>query len=263
MATVRTLEVEQLCCVMLAAFACIIQLVTALLSAVTSYRVLKYSDSKLIHACEDQRSERLSRFHYQEETGFHERHQLIKLQRLIQPYIDRITSLSLAAFHALEKLTMYTDGFDPMLVIAYSLLRLPRTLRRLKIVDLLFTLEILSDFIAHSTWAHLTHLEIMVEGLEAFTNLLRICPTHSSLKVIGLFTAFEPSETFTHTGLQSLHISGHWLLDSIGDTGLFDAITLPNLCTVEAHNIGSWPHEEFKALLTSVKAPPGELDFRW
>ncbi|KAG1724174.1 hypothetical protein EDB19DRAFT_1760423 [Suillus lakei] len=216
---------------------------------------------------------RRSRRPFQLQLQFHERHQLIKLQRLIQPYIDRITSLSLgsfsgrhslmpiAAFHALEDLTIYTDGFDPMLVIAYSLLRLPRTLRRLKIVDLLFTLEILSDFIAHSTWAHLTHLEIMVEGLEAFTHLLRICPALSSLKMIGLFTAFEASETFTHTGLQSLHISGHWLLDSIGDTGLFDAITLPNLRTVEAHNIGSWPHEEFKALLTRSKCPMESLIF--
>ncbi|KAG1722480.1 hypothetical protein EDB19DRAFT_1767786 [Suillus lakei] len=173
---------------------------------------------------------RRSRRPFQLQLQFHERHQLIKLQRLIQPYIDRITSLSLgsfsgrhslmpiAAFHALEDLTIYTDGFDPMLVIAYSLLRLPRTLRRLKIVDLLFTLEI-----------YLTSLLI--------------------------------PQTFTHTGLQSLHISGHWLLDSIGDTGLFDAITLPNLRTVEAHNIGSWPHEEFKALLTRSKRPLESLIF--
>lgn len=38
--------------------------------------------------------------------------------------------------------------------------------------------------------------------------------------------------------------------DSIGNLGLFNGITHPNLRAVEVRNIGQWPYEEFKAFLT-------------
>ncbi|KAG1718258.1 hypothetical protein EDD22DRAFT_35010 [Suillus occidentalis] len=38
--------------------------------------------------------------------------------------------------------------------------------------------------------------------------------------------------------------------DSIGNLGLFNGITHPNLRAVEIRSIGQWPYEEFKAFLT-------------
>ncbi|KAG1830290.1 hypothetical protein DFJ58DRAFT_824714 [Suillus subalutaceus] len=133
-------------------------------------------------------------------------------------------------------------------------------MRSVKLMDLWFNLKLLSG-LNPLAWAGLTNLEIVVDGLDSFPRLLRLCPNLSSLTMIGIFTAIETSELLTHANLQSLRISGHLHLESIGNLGLFDAITLPNLRALEVRNIGQWPHEEFKAFLIRSQCPLETLIF--
>ncbi|KAG1875844.1 hypothetical protein F4604DRAFT_1924911 [Suillus subluteus] len=196
-----------------------------------------------------------------------------ELRRLLQPYVDQISSISLcffsgagslvmADFRGLEELVIYTDGSDPVLAVAHSIAQLPLSMRSLKLMDLWLNVRLLSGF-NPLAWASLTNLEIVVDGLDSFPRLLRLCPNLSSLTIIGIFTAIETSETLAHTSLQSLRISGHLHLDWIGYLGLFNAVTLPNLRAIEVRNIGQWPHEEFKAFLTrSVSSGKPDL-WRW
>jgi hypothetical protein len=194
-----------------------------------------------------------------------------ELRSLLQPYVDQISSLSLwfysgagslamADFHGLEELVIYTDGPDPVLAVTHSIAQLPPSMRSLKLMNLWLNLRLLSDF-SPLAWASLTNLEIVVDGLDSFPRLLRLCPNLSSLTMIGIFTAIETSETLVHANLQSLRISGHLHLDWAGNLGLFNSITLPNLRAVEVRNIGQWPHEEFKAFLTRSQCPLESLIF--
>ncbi|KAG2145519.1 hypothetical protein BD769DRAFT_1660593 [Suillus cothurnatus] len=194
-----------------------------------------------------------------------------ELRSLLQPYVDQISSLSLwfysgagslamADFHGLEELVIYTDGPDPVLAVTHSIAQLPPSMRSLKLMNLWLNLRLLSDF-SPRAWASLTNLEIVVDGLDSFPRLLRLCPNLSSLTMIGIFTAIETSETLVHANLQSLRISGHLHLDWAGNLGLFNSITLPNLRAVEVRNIGQWPHEEFKAFLTRSQCPLESLIF--
>ncbi|KAG2350109.1 hypothetical protein BDR05DRAFT_1055628 [Suillus weaverae] len=194
-----------------------------------------------------------------------------ELRSLLQPYVDQISSLSLgffagagalvmSDFHALEELVIYTDGSDPVLAVARSIAQLPLNLRSLKFMDLWLNDTMLSGF-NPLAWAGLTNLEIVVDGLDSFPRLLRLCPNLSSLTMIGIFTTIETSETLVHSNLQSMRISGDLHLDSIRNLGLFDAITFPNLHAIEVRNIGQWPHEEFKAFLTRSQCPLESLIF--
>ncbi|KAG1816464.1 uncharacterized protein BJ212DRAFT_192125 [Suillus subaureus] len=194
-----------------------------------------------------------------------------ELRSLLQPYVDQILSLSLgfftgagslvvADFRGLDELVIYTDGSDPILSVTHSIAQLPSSMRSLKLMDLWFNLKLLSGF-NPLAWASLTNLEIVVDGLDSFPCLLRLCPNLSSLTMIGIFTAIETSEPLTHANLQSLRISGDLHLDSIGSLGLFDAIALPDLRALEVRNIGQWPHEEFKAFLTRSQCHLGSLIF--
>ncbi|KAG1851863.1 hypothetical protein DFJ58DRAFT_419232 [Suillus subalutaceus] len=190
-----------------------------------------------------------------------------ELRSLLQPYVDQISSISLcffsgagslvmADFRRLEELVIYTDGSDPVLAVA----QLPLSMRSLKLMDLWFNFRLLSGF-NPLAWASLTNLEIVVDGLDSFHRLLCLCPNLSSLTMIGIFTAIETSETLAHANLQSLRISGHLRLDWIGHLGLFNAVTLHNLCEIKVRNIGQWSHEEFKAFLTRSQCPLGSLTF--
>ncbi|KAG1756977.1 hypothetical protein EDB19DRAFT_1822179 [Suillus lakei] len=104
-----------------------------------------------------------------------------ELRNLLQPYINQISSLSLgfftcdgpfmmADFHALEELTVYQYGFDPVRAVASSIEQLPVNLRRLNMRDLLLDREQL-DFFTDFTWTRLTTIEINVDGLDAFPTL--------------------------------------------------------------------------------------------
>ncbi|KAG2339068.1 hypothetical protein BDR05DRAFT_640070 [Suillus weaverae] len=164
-------------------------------------------------------------------------------------------------FRALEELVIDTHGSGSELAVAQSIAQLPPNLRSLQLMDLWFDLEMLSGF-NPLAWAGLTELEIMVDGLDSFPHLLRSCPNLSSLTMIGIFTEIETSETLAHGKLQSLRISGDLHhSDSIRDIGLFNAITLPNLRSLEVRNLGQWAHEEFKEFMTRSKCPLETLIF--
>ncbi|KAG1756997.1 hypothetical protein EDB19DRAFT_1822197 [Suillus lakei] len=166
----------------------------------------------------------------------------------------------LADFLALEELTVYQYGFDPVRAVDNSIKQLPVNLRRLNMMDLSFNREQL-DFFTNSAWARLTTIEINVDGLDAFPRLLHLCPDLASLTIIGTFEPIQTLESVVHTKLRSLRMSGDLFFNSIGDLGLFSVITLPNLRVVEAHNMGPWPHEEFKAFLTRSRCPLDSLIF--
>ncbi|KAG1776792.1 hypothetical protein EV702DRAFT_1279018 [Suillus placidus] len=195
-----------------------------------------------------------------------------ELRSLLQPYVDQISSLTLeffsgagalvmSDFRALEELVIYTHGSDYELAVTQSIAQLPFNLRSLQLMDLWFDLEMLSGF-NPLAWAGLTDLEIVVVGLDSFPRLLRSCPNLSSLTMSGIFTAIETSETLAHDKLQSLRISGDLnYSDSIGDIGLFNAIMLPNLRSLEVRNLGQWAHEEFKEFMTRSKCPLETLIF--
>ncbi|KAG1774398.1 hypothetical protein EV702DRAFT_534312 [Suillus placidus] len=189
-----------------------------------------------------------------------------ELRSLLQPYVDQISSLTLeffsgagalvvSDFRALEELVIYKHSGSE-LAVTQSIAQLPPNLRSLQLMDMWFDLEILSGF-NPLAWAGLTELDIVVDGLDSFPRLLSLCPNLSSLTMVGIFTEIETSETLAHDKLQSLRISGDLPLDS----GLFNAIMLPNLRALEVRNLGQWPHEDFKDFLTRSKCSLETLIF--
>ncbi|KAG2357787.1 hypothetical protein BDR07DRAFT_1612304 [Suillus spraguei] len=192
------------------------------------------------------------------------------LRNLLQPHVDQVSSLSLGFFSGagslmvtdfrrLEELVIYANGSDPV-VVARSIAQLPPSMRSLKVMNLWLDVRLLSG-LNLLAWAGLTNLEVVVDGLDSFPRLLRLCPNLSSLTMIGIFTSADTLEEFVHTNLQSLLVSGDFHLNSIGNHGLFNAITLPNLRALEVCNSGQWPHEEFKAFLTRSQCPLERLVF--
>ncbi|KAG1788491.1 uncharacterized protein HD556DRAFT_1447883 [Suillus plorans] len=130
-------------------------------------------------------------------------------------------------------------------------------MRTLKLMDLWLDLKMLSGFNSLA-WVNLTNLEILVDALDCFPCLLRLCPNLSSLTIVGIFrsTVETPAKSL-HSKLRSLRISGNLDVDWIGSLGLFAIITLPNLRAVEVRNVGEWPHDAFKGFLTRSRCPLG------
>ncbi|KAG1886170.1 hypothetical protein F4604DRAFT_1917876 [Suillus subluteus] len=195
-----------------------------------------------------------------------------KLCSLLQPYIQQISSLSLdfvscdspfvmEDFHALKELTIHQDVRDhPARAVKRSLSKLPVNLRRINMQHLWFDCNQLGCLTA-SAWACLTHLEIGIDGLNAFTRILRLCPDLSSLKMIGIFYTIETPELVTHTNLQSLSMSWSVLSNTDEDIGLFEVITLPNLRVLEARDTGRWPHASCMEFLMRSERPLERLIF--
>ncbi|KAG2044650.1 hypothetical protein BDR03DRAFT_249980 [Suillus americanus] len=189
-----------------------------------------------------------------------------ELQSLLQPYVQQISSLSLVFlscdspfmledFHALKELTIIKYMFDdPARAINRSLSKLPVNLRRINMENVWFNRKRL-NFFTHSAWRRLTHIEINIEGLCAFTRILRLCPDLSSLKVTGIFYTIQTARSVTHANLQSLCMSWSVLSNPGEDPGLFKIITLPNLRVLELSYWGPWPHEDFLGFLTRSKCP--------
>ncbi|KAG1868304.1 hypothetical protein DFJ58DRAFT_723557 [Suillus subalutaceus] len=196
-----------------------------------------------------------------------------ELRSLLQPHVQQISTLSLdfqscdgpfmmEDFHALQELTIRQDVlYDLARGTSHTLSKLPVNLRRINMLDLCFNLKKL-DFFTDSAWAHLTHIEISIDGLDAFTRILRLCPNLCSLKMFGVFYSIQTPEPITHTNLQSLRMSWSvlWSTDE-QDIGLFNVITLPNLHVLEVSNAGWWPHGSFAKFLTRSKCPLERLIF--
>ncbi|KAG1786523.1 uncharacterized protein HD556DRAFT_1046991 [Suillus plorans] len=203
-----------------------------------------------------------------------------ELRSLLQPYVDQISLLHVglssgtssfplvaADFGALEELVIYTGGIDPVPAVMHSIMHsithLPPNMRNLRLLGMWLDFRRLTSLNSPS-WAGLTNLEIKVAGIVSLPCLLRLCPNLSSLTMIGSFMpATETLGKLAHTKLQSLRFSGDLLMKTIssGLLGLFDYLTLPNLCIVEVRNIGRWAHGEFKALITRSQCPLESLIF--
>ncbi|KAG2062549.1 hypothetical protein BDR04DRAFT_1112122, partial [Suillus decipiens] len=194
-----------------------------------------------------------------------------KLRELLQPYMPQISTLTLdflpcvnpvimEEFCALKELTIYQRYFYPAQAVYPSLSNFPVSLRRLNVTDLFLDREEVG-FFTDFAWAHITHLEINVNGLDAFPHILRMCPNLSFVTMHGMFYPIEIAEPITHPNLQSLHMFGDVFWNLGLDIGLFNVITLPNLRIVEASHMGPWPHEEFKAFLMRSKCPLEKLIF--
>lgn len=112
------------------------------------------------------------------------------------------------------------------------------------------------DFVANSGWAHLTHFEVRVDGLDAFPRILRLCPNLSSVTILGIFHPIKNQEPVTHTNLQCLYMCVNLYPNLDRKLGLFKVLTLPNLRVLQAAHMGSWPQEEFQAFFDEVEMFP-------
>ncbi|KAG1771412.1 hypothetical protein EDD22DRAFT_947856 [Suillus occidentalis] len=201
----------------------------------------------------------------------------VELQSLLQPYIDQISILSLGYlwpgcmffagdslkvtdFHALKELSIDMAVFNGRRGVMPTATRLPSNLRSIKVKRMWFCPRTLLQCFDHSTWVHVTNLEIAIDSLNSF-RLLRRFPNLSSLTVSGRFTILENLEAFTHANLRSLRISGLLIMHQEENPGLFKDVTLPNLHSLEVRNIGRWLHEEFKEFLTRSECPLESLIF--
>ncbi|KAG1719405.1 hypothetical protein EDB19DRAFT_1918962 [Suillus lakei] len=180
-----------------------------------------------------------------------------QLRRLLQPYSPQIPSLSLhmstddvsplrtAHFPALREVTIYMP-----IPLRRFLSKVPRKVHTLRIKNVKWCDHAFLSSLGPLAWTHLRHLEIKVMGLDAFLLILRLCPNLSSLTMTGWFLAMRTPVPFTHSNLHTLRICGSFFTQWSPTLGLFDAITLPNLRTLEARNMDGWFHEEFMNFLT-------------
>ncbi|KAG2358788.1 hypothetical protein BDR07DRAFT_1489009 [Suillus spraguei] len=193
-----------------------------------------------------------------------------ELPSLVQPYVRQVSSLTLnfkvddepfmiEDFDRLKDLTIRRFPFSPTRVIIRTLSKLPVNLRSINMPCIMFSRKGL-DLFTDTAWARLTHVEIGLSGVDAFPRLLRLCPSVSFLAISGIFYPFQTAElAFTHTNLQTLHMSAIQLQRFGEDIGLFDVVTLPNLRVIEVLRFRTWPHEQFKAFLTRSRCPLEKL----
>ncbi|KAG2141901.1 hypothetical protein DEU56DRAFT_754864 [Suillus clintonianus] len=201
-----------------------------------------------------------------------------QVQNLLQPYFTQISSLSidfwasdtpelmvLTGCQALEELSVtFSDdmaGDDMLARVGRAISQLPSTLCNLSVAGWALSLGDVSTF--DPVWAHLTTVEILVQESGTALHLLQLAPNLSSLTIHaishGIQTAFE---SFTHTKLKSFEI----ICENSSRRGpklsaLLDALSLPALRVLYLHNIGAWPHMEFKAFLARSKCPLKSLGF--
>ncbi|KAG1849905.1 hypothetical protein DFJ58DRAFT_729370 [Suillus subalutaceus] len=187
-----------------------------------------------------------------------------ELRSLLQPYINQLSSLSLDFYHndlqpeviisdflALEELTISLH-FNYQAPVVQSISQPPCTLRSLTVTGTFFNMEYATTF--NPAWTRLTNIQIDLDEPSAFPQLLRLCPSLSSLTITTFFITMETLEPFTHTQLQSLRIISNDYDHDNEPRNLFGTLSLPNLRALEARAMYSWPHE-FKAFLTRSKCP--------
>ncbi|KAG1853380.1 hypothetical protein F4604DRAFT_2044459 [Suillus subluteus] len=199
------------------------------------------------------------------------------LQSLLQPYSNQTFSLSVdftgqsyaldnmfGDFLALEELFM---RFDPSTTcmddlhqpIAQSISQLPSILHSLSILEPVFKLDQLSSF--NPTWAYLKNVTITLYEDDVAHGLLRLAPNLSTLNIAVYFFTDETLESFTHTKLQSFHISCQFPHLKPKLSGLLNALSLPNLRVLGVYDAKLWPHEAFKMFLVWSNCPLESLVF--
>ncbi|OAX35245.1 hypothetical protein K503DRAFT_723284 [Rhizopogon vinicolor AM-OR11-026] len=194
------------------------------------------------------------------------------LQSLLEPYNNQISSLViyddvteasdllLRNLPALRELTLMgglTRFYQQP--VAGSILRLPLTLRSLRLIEgaCIDTFQHLCSF--NPVWAHLTHVEIVLNDPHIFLHLLQLGLNLSSVMIHliprhnNVIPALEP---ITHTNLQFLYLVCDWHKGRSPLHGMFASLSLPILRVLVARDVGvRWPHEEFQAFLARSNCP--------
>lgn len=165
------------------------------------------------------------------------------VRSLLHPYIHQISSLKID-FEQVEQPECVFKDFS-----ALQELIIPNHI----------TFKLLCSFAP--LWAHLTKVELLVDKPDAFLHLLRLCPNLSSLKNYANFFQKKSLRPFTHPKLQSLRLYGDPWSSREPLRGMFDALSLPNLCVLHVWNTSTWPHEEFKTFLIRSACPLESLVF--
>ncbi|KAG1856705.1 hypothetical protein DFJ58DRAFT_879334 [Suillus subalutaceus] len=208
---------------------------------------------------------------------FHAVDHSTKLRRLLQPYINQISSLSVEFYHrktpalnmfrellALEEIFVYEDisGRDmPASIPRSTSSQLPSTMCSLYVIGWLLNLDDLSS--CNPVWAHLTTLGIAVRTEKAVPHLLQLAPNLSSLMICILFVDSEPLMPFTHPNLQTLTIFYKcYDVPEPKFCDLLNTLSLPTLHVLIVYNVPQWPHEEFKAFLAQLGSPLESLIIR-
>ncbi|KAG1738507.1 hypothetical protein EDB19DRAFT_1852366 [Suillus lakei] len=187
-----------------------------------------------------------------------------KIRSLLQPYINQISSLSINCPQAqglpdqpelllkdlpvLQELCIGHNNAAFMRLLS----QLPSTLRSLKFPATWFGPWL--PFHLTAVWVHLTQVEIYVDGQNTFLYLFRLCPNLYSLTTAMASHEIRALRPFTHTKLQHLCIRGSVVFKN-PLSGVFGALSLPNLRAFSVCSPSTWPHEEFKAFLTRSKCP--------
>ncbi|KAG1860423.1 hypothetical protein C8R48DRAFT_245273 [Suillus tomentosus] len=196
---------------------------------------------------------------------------LIELRRLLQPYINQISSFSICCRVISHKFDPLFEGLialqelivnKPLTEQCFSLL--PPTLRSFKVTASHSELKFFPS--CEPVWANLTNVEIPMHRPDTILRLLQLCPNLRSLAIRLGFDRTEIFQPLVHVRIQSLHIIvngiqySHRLLDDIDDStpnplpGLLNTLSLPSLRTLEIHGV-PWPHQEFKSFLTRSNCP--------
>ncbi|KAG2141855.1 hypothetical protein DEU56DRAFT_268578 [Suillus clintonianus] len=196
---------------------------------------------------------------------YHTNSDSAKLQNLLQPYINQISTLDidfvgnidefglvLEDLPALQKLTLIRYGVNtPHQLIS----RLPHSLHTLNRKMGWSPLDHI--FLFNSPWPHLTDVDLVVCLSDTFLRVLQLCPNLSSFRM----NCFSPEPygpevltPFTHTRLGHLDIHfAIWVPHTLPD--LFDVLSLPGLRVFAIDRVRSWPHEKFKAFLARSSCP--------
>ncbi|KAG1758714.1 hypothetical protein EDD22DRAFT_909394 [Suillus occidentalis] len=199
-----------------------------------------------------------------------------KLQRLLQPYANQVTSLrvNLRGSDAPE-LNMFTDfrALQEMIVdvevditdaeanlpasVTRSFSQLPPTLDNFTVLRCLFGFD---DFSAcNPVWAGLTTLNIEIWQSDGVHHLLQLAPNLSSLRIFLELDGVQDKvlPLFTHTKLQTLHVTCECTYDDdiahICD--LFNALSLPALRVLSVYGASVWCPDDFTAFLARSECP--------
>jgi hypothetical protein len=196
-----------------------------------------------------------------------------KLQRLLQSYVNQISSLYIdLGHHDAPELNMFTEflaleemsvcvyedicGSEPVVPasISRSLSQLPLTLGSLAVSGLLFGFDDLSS--CNPVWARLTTLKIEIWQPDGVLRLLQLAPNLSSLTILVVFDHDQALEPFTHTKLRTLQIICETCVNREPPfCDLLNVLSLPALRVLTVNDVLEWPHEEFKAFLARSKCP--------
>ncbi|OJA20707.1 hypothetical protein AZE42_06914 [Rhizopogon vesiculosus] len=181
----------------------------------------------------------------------------LELESLLQLYKSRITSLQLPSINAataaellLQNLPALQDlTLHCIYCIARLIPRLPCTVRNLKLQQ--FTFDTFNSLSTYKLWAHLTNVEITVDGPHQFLHLFNLCPNLSSSDISLNFSkaVVKPLQPCMHANLQFLSIKCYGSSCSLRT--LFRALTLPSLHVLRFSGASHprWFHEVFKAFL--------------